>query len=88
MIDVQFASIRLGEVLVFTLNRNVSSVIEYLQSSAANFFADIVRHAYDDVSCMRGGSDGALISTGTFRGDSTYGPGMYFCHLSYCFPIN
>lgn len=49
-----------------------------LQSIAGNFFADIVRHAYDDSLFMNGhgGSDGVLICAGTLRGDSTYGPGL------------
>jgi len=55
-----------------------SGFIRTTESPAANFFADIVRHAYDDALCLKGcgGSDGALLSTGTFRGDSTYGPGL------------
>ena len=48
------------------------------QSAAGNWFADMVRHAYDDALGMKGcgGSDGVFICAGTLRGDSTYGPGL------------
>jgi 5'-nucleotidase len=45
--------------------------------------ADVLRHAYDDALCVKGGgvADGVLICGGTLRGDSVYGPGMYVsCH--------
>jgi 5'-nucleotidase len=47
------------------------------QSAAGNWFADIIRHTYDDALCMKGygGSDGVFICAGTLRGDSMYGPG-------------
>ena len=59
---------------------NASSLAEYYKSPVANLVSDIVRHAYDDTLCMKrwGGSDGALLCAGTFRGDSTYGPGINF----------
>lgn len=46
--------------------------------AAANWFADVLRHAYDDALCLQtgGGSDGVLICAGTLRGDSIYGPGV------------
>jgi len=42
-----------------------------------NWFADVIRHSYDDALCMKGcgGSDGVFICAGTLRGDSVYGPG-------------
>ncbi|KAJ3515958.1 hypothetical protein NLJ89_g1419 [Agrocybe chaxingu] len=54
-----------------------SYFIRVQESPVANWFADIARYAYDDTLCMRGcgGSDGVLLCAGTFRGDSTYGPG-------------
>ncbi|KAF8636482.1 hypothetical protein AX17_003297 [Amanita inopinata Kibby_2008] len=47
------------------------------ESAGANWFADILRHAYDDALCMHGcgGTDGVLICAGTLRGDSMYGAG-------------
>ncbi|RDB21014.1 Trifunctional nucleotide phosphoesterase protein YfkN [Hypsizygus marmoreus] len=55
-----------------------SQIIRTAESAAGNWFADIVRHAYDDALCMKGcgGSDGVFICAGTLRGDSTYGPGV------------
>ena len=34
-------------------------------------------HAFDDALIMKGrhGADGVLVAAGTFRGDSSYGPG-------------
>lgn len=54
-----------------------SYYIRTAESPAANWFADVVRHAYDDALCVGGcgGADGVLICAGTLRGDSTYGPG-------------
>ncbi|CAA7267942.1 unnamed protein product [Cyclocybe aegerita] len=54
-----------------------SYFIRVQESPVANWFADIARYAYDDTLCIRGcgGSDGVLLCAGTFRGDSTYGPG-------------
>ncbi|KAF5391758.1 hypothetical protein D9757_001710 [Collybiopsis confluens] len=59
----------------------LSSVSESLKArsfaAAGNWFADIIRHAYDDCDALRssGGSDAVLICAGTLRGDSEYGPG-------------
>ncbi|GLB35152.1 putative 5'-nucleotidase family protein [Lyophyllum shimeji] len=55
-----------------------SQYIRTSESAAGNWFADIIRHAYDDALCMKGcgGSDGVFICAGTLRGDSTYGPGI------------
>ncbi|KAF8797843.1 flagellar associated protein [Phlegmacium glaucopus] len=55
-----------------------SYFIRVTESPVANFVADIIRYAYDDALCMKGsgGSDGVLLCAGTFRGDSTYGPGL------------
>ncbi|KAJ7093165.1 Metallo-dependent phosphatase-like protein [Mycena epipterygia] len=54
-----------------------SQFIRTEESAAANWFADVIRHAYDDTLAMQGcgGSDGVLICAGTLRGDSVYGPG-------------
>ncbi|KAK0197572.1 Metallo-dependent phosphatase-like protein [Armillaria mellea] len=50
----------------------------YNQSAAGNWFADVIRHAYDDTLCMKGcgGADIVFICAGTLRGDSMYGPGI------------
>ncbi|KAH9901135.1 Metallo-dependent phosphatase [Cubamyces lactineus] len=55
-----------------------SSVIRAQETAAANWFADVLRHAYDDALCLQtgGGSDGVFICAGTLRGDSIYGPGL------------
>ncbi|KAJ7470346.1 Metallo-dependent phosphatase-like protein [Mycena latifolia] len=55
-----------------------SQLIRTEESAAANWFADVLRHAYDDALSMKGcgGSDGVLICAGTLRGDSIYGPGQ------------
>ncbi|KIJ60609.1 hypothetical protein HYDPIDRAFT_138801 [Hydnomerulius pinastri MD-312] len=47
------------------------------ETAAANWFADVLRHAYDDALCRKAGSgsDGVLICAGTLRGDSVYPPG-------------
>ncbi|KAF9070381.1 Metallo-dependent phosphatase-like protein [Rhodocollybia butyracea] len=46
-------------------------------SATGNWFADIIRHTYDDCETLKtlGGSDAVLICAGTLRGDSEYGPG-------------
>ena len=49
------------------------------KSASADWFADILRHTYDDALCMKGitgGVDGVFICAGMLRGDSVYGPGM------------
>ncbi|KAJ7184198.1 Metallo-dependent phosphatase-like protein [Mycena filopes] len=55
-----------------------SQLIRTEESAAGNWFADVIRHAYDDSLAMKGcgGSDGVFICGGTFRGDSMYGPGL------------
>ncbi|KAI0637232.1 Metallo-dependent phosphatase-like protein [Trametes polyzona] len=55
-----------------------SSIIRVQETAAANWFADVLRHAYDDALCLQtgGGSDGVFICAGTLRGDSIYGPGL------------
>lgn len=55
-----------------------SQYIRTGESAAGNWFADIIRHAYDDALCMKGCgvSDGVFICAGTLRGDSIYGPGI------------
>ncbi|KAJ3926315.1 MAG: Metallo-dependent phosphatase-like protein [Lentinula lateritia] len=54
-----------------------SNIIRTEESAAGNWFADIIRHAYDDCETLKGcgGSDAVLICAGTLRGDSEYGPG-------------
>jgi 5'-nucleotidase len=85
-IDVRSQFIRTAEVCVFPeALRSITHPNN--QSAAGNWFADIIRHAYDDALCMKGcgGSDGVFICAGTLRGDSTYGPGsrMYYIFLSF-----
>ncbi|KAI0818817.1 Metallo-dependent phosphatase [Irpex lacteus] len=55
-----------------------SSVVRIGESASGNWFADVLRHAYDEALCLEGGggSDGVFICGGTIRGDSTYGPGV------------
>ncbi|KAI0747874.1 Metallo-dependent phosphatase [Daedaleopsis nitida] len=55
-----------------------SSLIRVQETAAANWFADVLRHAYDDALCLQtgGGADGVFICAGTLRGDSVYGPGL------------
>ncbi|CAL1704058.1 unnamed protein product [Somion occarium] len=55
-----------------------SAVVRIQESAAGNWFADVLRHAYDDMLCLQGcgGSDGVFICGGTLRGDSVYGPGF------------
>ncbi|KAJ7074326.1 Metallo-dependent phosphatase-like protein [Mycena amicta] len=54
-----------------------SQYIRTEESAACNFFADVIRHFYDDSLAVAGcgGSDATFICAGTFRGDSVYGPG-------------
>ena len=64
----------------FILDRSLFADLFVLQSASADWFADILRHTYDDALCMKGiegGVDGVLICAGMLRGDSVYGPGMY-----------
>ncbi|KAH9484179.1 Trifunctional nucleotide phosphoesterase protein YfkN [Psilocybe cubensis] len=55
-----------------------SYYIRVTESPICNWIADICRHAYDEALCQNGGrgSDGVFLCAGTFRGDSTYGPGV------------
>ncbi|KAI0807271.1 Metallo-dependent phosphatase [Fomes fomentarius] len=55
-----------------------SSLVRVQETAAANWFADVLRHAYDDALCLEtgGGADGVFICAGTLRGDSVYGPGL------------
>ncbi|KLO14900.1 Metallo-dependent phosphatase [Schizopora paradoxa] len=55
-----------------------SEMIRLQESAAGNWFADVIRHAYDDAVCMDGGGgcDAAFICAGTLRGDTVYGPGV------------
>ncbi|KAL1709989.1 Metallo-dependent phosphatase-like protein [Schizophyllum commune] len=55
-----------------------SQLVRVEESAAGNWFADVVRHAYDDSLCVKGsgGADLVLLCGGTLRGDSQYGPGV------------
>ncbi|GJE86791.1 bifunctional metallophosphatase/5'-nucleotidase [Phanerochaete sordida] len=55
-----------------------SALVRLQESASGNWFADVLRHAYDDALCLKGynGTDGVFICGGTIRGDSTYGPGV------------
>ncbi|KAG8885507.1 hypothetical protein FRB97_000832 [Tulasnella sp. 331] len=48
------------------------------ESASGNWFADVARYAYDDALGLKGvgGADGALLCSGSIRGDSVYGPGL------------
>ncbi|CCM02861.1 uncharacterized protein FIBRA_04973 [Fibroporia radiculosa] len=52
-----------------------STLIRTQETASANWFADVLRHAYDEAPMMAGGSDGVFICAGTLRGDSVYSPG-------------
>ena len=51
-----------------------SQFIRLAESAAGDWFADIIRHSYDDALCLNdcGGADGVFICAGTLRGDSLY----------------
>lgn len=55
-----------------------SEMIRLQESAAGNWFADVIRYAYDDALCMNGGGgcDAVFICSGTLRGDMVYGPGV------------
>ncbi|KAH9981482.1 5'-nucleotidase [Lactifluus volemus] len=56
----------------------MSQLIRTQESASGDWFADVMRHTYDDALCMKGiegGVDGVLICAGMLRGDSVYGPG-------------
>ncbi|TFK42780.1 Metallo-dependent phosphatase-like protein [Crucibulum laeve] len=55
-----------------------SQLIRTDETAAANWFADVIRHVYDEALCMKGcgGADAVFICAGTLRGDSVYGPGV------------
>ncbi|KAI6116926.1 Metallo-dependent phosphatase-like protein [Pisolithus croceorrhizus] len=54
-----------------------SQLLRTNETAAANWFADVLRHAYDDTLYTKAGSgsDGVLICAGTLRGDSVYPAG-------------
>lgn len=76
--DCKSSLVRLEEVSQSFVSPVVHSFV--LQSPAGNWFADVLRHAYDDAICFKGcgGTDGVLICGGTIRGDSEYGPGALY----------
>lgn len=76
-LDLRSRHIRVGEVRFPFLIDAYCDVLIMEQCAAPNWFADVLRHAYDDALCLKGfgGSDGVFICAGTLRGDSTYGPG-------------
>ncbi|CAE6431814.1 unnamed protein product [Rhizoctonia solani] len=51
-----------------------SDVVRTDESPLGDWMADVLRHAYDDALCVKGGgpADGVLICGGTLRGDSIY----------------
>ncbi|EUC64792.1 5'-nucleotidase, partial [Rhizoctonia solani AG-3 Rhs1AP] len=51
-----------------------SDVVRTDESALGDWMADVLRHAYDDALCVKGGgpADGVLICGGTLRGDSVY----------------
>ncbi|KIO34287.1 hypothetical protein M407DRAFT_16826 [Tulasnella calospora MUT 4182] len=55
-----------------------SGYVRTEESASGNWFADVLKHTYDDALCAEGngGADGVLICGGTIRGDSVYGPGL------------
>lgn len=63
-----------GGIVPFFVVFALSAHIVSLQSAAGDWFADIVRHSYDDALCLNdcGGADGVFICAGTLRGDSLY----------------
>ncbi|THH05733.1 hypothetical protein EW145_g4582 [Phellinidium pouzarii] len=54
-----------------------SELIRTAESASGDWFADVIRHAYDDALCAMGreGADAVLLCAGALRGDSIYGPG-------------
>jgi len=55
-----------------------TQVVRLEENAVGNWFADVVRHAYDDTLSMKGigGADGVLLCGGAIRGDAVYGPGL------------
>lgn len=82
-LDVRSQFIRVEEVssyLLFSLHLLLTLFVRNAapQSASGNWFADILRHTYDDALCVKGvdgGADGVFICAGMLRGDSVYGPG-------------
>lgn len=76
-LDLRSELIRTSEVNILFLII-VHTHYRYYQTAAANWVADVLKHAYDDALCTKvgRGSDGVFISAGTLRGDSVYPPGM------------
>ncbi|KAF8553765.1 Metallo-dependent phosphatase [Imleria badia] len=54
-----------------------SQFLRTMETAAGNWFADALRHAYDDAlyTTCGNGSDGVLLCSGTLRGDSVYSAG-------------
>lgn len=60
------------------IQSSLTTIYTIMQSAIGNWIADIMHRAYDDVLVSQlgvGPADGALITGGTLRGDSIYGPG-------------
>lgn len=91
-LDVRSQFIRVEEVSkssLFELRLLLTFIIGNVmpQSASGNWFADILRHTYDDALCVRGvdgGADGVFICAGMLRGDSIYGPGKISGSLTEC----
>jgi 5'-nucleotidase len=78
-LDLRSVNIRTREVCFYE-GRFISPWLTSApdQMAASNWFADVLRHAYDDVACIkeRGGADAIIFNAGALRGDSVYGPGL------------
>ena len=80
-LDCRSAGVRLQEVNLSCPCALPGELTSCPQSASGNWFADVLRHAYDDALCLKGynGTDGVFICGGTIRGDSVYGPGRVCC---------
>lgn len=76
-LDLRSQFLRTGEVGFSAQSIKTTHIIFGGQTAAGNWFADVLRHAYDDALYTKtgSGSDGVLICGGTLRGDSVYPPG-------------
>ena len=79
-LDLRSELIRTEEVCVVSCAYSYEDTDNILKSAAANWFADILFHCYDEALCMKGlgGNDIIILCAGALRGDSVYGPGNNF----------
>lgn len=75
-LDLRSELIRTAEVSSLLQTRGKRNA-DGAKSASGDWFADVMRHAYDDsLNAMgREGADAVFLCAGALRGDTVYGPG-------------